>query len=146
MARGDRIRALERLSGGVCSDQIGTKAPPDEYVQHLTNSKFSLSPVGLGNQCFRDTEIIVAGGVAVLDANHSGGPTLYDHNMPVLHMPICKQNYCDMEKLTPSWFESEYAKLEARRDELTVSKSFWPYWLYHVFFQVPARPDRQSPA
>ena len=138
------MQALEKLSGGVCSDQIGTKALPDEYVQHLTNSKFALSMVGLGKQCFRDTEIIVAGGVAVLDANHSGGSKLYDYNMPVLHMPICQQNYCAMENMTKTWFEAEYSKLEARRDELTVSKSFWPYWLYHVFLQVPARPLRNS--
>lgn len=141
----DSIRELDHAAGGVCSDQIGTKASPEEYIRNLTNSKFSLSPIGGGKQCYRDTDIIVAGGVPVLDGYLSGGPTLYDENVPVIHAPMCKnQNYCDLEKMTKSWFESEYAKLEARRDELSVSKSVWPYWLYHVFLPVPARPDRQS--
>lgn len=39
--------------------------------------------------------------------------------------------------MTVDWLEAQYAALEARRDELNVAKAFWPFWLYHVFLQVP---------
>ena len=166
--RGTRIRELESMSGGVCSDLNVRKVSPKEFARRMANSKFVLSPIGAGNQCFRDSEIIAAGGVAILDGflsgghNLRGGLDLFDSSMPAIHVPLCNKpaggpknrsfsepissngisgrlNYCYPESMTKEWFEKEYAKLEARRHKLNVAKVYWPYWLYHVFIQVPAR-------
>jgi len=168
--RGIRIRELESMSGGVCSDLDIKKVSPAEFARRMADSKFVLSPVGAGKQCYRDTEIIASGAVAVLDGfisgghNLHGGLDLYDANMPAIHVPLCKLkqgdgpnnrtfsepvgsggaggsrlNYCHPESLTRDWFEKEYAKIEGRRHKLNVAKAYWPYWLYHVFIQVPAK-------
>lgn len=138
-SRDTRIAKLNNLNGGVCGDVPLQMTSPQEYAVRLSNSKFALSPIGQGKQCFRDVETIVAGSVPVLDAYISGGPMLYDREMPVLHQPICGHTYCRMENMTAAYFDREYAKLEARRNELNVAKAFWPYWLYQVFRQVPPR-------
>ena len=166
--RGIRIRELESMSGGVCSDLGVQKVSPKEFARRMADSKFVLSPVGAGKQCYRDSEIIAAGAVAVLDGfisgghNLHGGLDLFDASMPAIHVPLCNKpaggpknrsfsepissngisgrlNYCYPESMTKEWFEKEYAKLEARRHKLNVAKVYWPYWLYHVFIQVPAR-------
>jgi len=167
--RGIRIRELESMSGGVCSDLGVQKVSPKEFARRMADSKFVLSPVGAGKQCYRDSEIIAAGAVAVLDGfisgghNLHGGLDLFDASMPAIHVPLCKikqgngpnnrtfsepigsggatarLNYCHPEAMTKEWFVKEYAKLEARRHKLNVAKVYWPYWLYHVFIQVPAR-------
>jgi hypothetical protein len=168
--RGVRINELESMSGGVCSDLGVKKVSPKEFAARMANSKFVLSPIGAGKQCYRDSEIIASGAVAILDGfisgghNLQGGLDLFDSSMPAIHLPICqfvpaaapnngsfskpvthvgsggaRINWCNLESLTKDWFEAEYAKLEARRHNLNVAKAYWPYWLYHVFIQVPAR-------
>jgi hypothetical protein len=144
--RGGRYKKVEKLMKmGVCSDE-GTAVKGvgfREYFNRLSNSKFVLSPSGNGFACYRDLEAVVAGAVTVLDGFLSGGKHLFDSTFPAIHVPV------DItagrgapvpvytQEITAAWLEAEYAKIEARRDELDVAKLFWPYWMYHVFEQVP---------
>ena len=148
--RHERIREMEEASGGVCSDNVLSSSTPVDFPQRLSRSRFAVSMVGQGRQCFRDTEILLAGAVPLLDGYISGGKKLYGDDVPALHMEICRVkgngNYCNLSAITPEWLDAEYAKIEERRAELNLRKFYWPYWLYHVFAQVPAAPATASGA
>ena len=143
--RGDRYKRMKPLMvpGGACTDEENMvySASAREYAARMTRSKFVLSMKGTGNACFRDMEALVAGAVPVLDGYRSGGKALWDDTLPAVHVPECGSGhvakYCNPKELTRDFFEKEYAKLEKRRGSLNVQKAFWPYWLYHVFQQVP---------
>mgnify|MGYP006998131052 CR=1 FL=1 len=52
-----RLFALEKASGGVCSDAIQSGSTPVAFGQKMSGAKFAISMVGFGRQCFRDTEV-----------------------------------------------------------------------------------------
>ena len=144
------MRARELVQTGACVEAEGLPNSRksdrgQEYVRIMATSRFVWSPSGEGYACFRDAESVYAGAVPVLDGHHSGGALLYDDSFPAIHIPECvnpftlKVNpaYCHPEDVTPAFLEAEYAKLEERRGELNTAKVYWPYWLYHVFKQIP---------
>jgi hypothetical protein len=138
------------MKNGACTDEGLTKPTysvgGDVYMSKLATSKFVLSPAGNGFACYRDNEAAAAGAVPVLDGYLSGGKHLFDDTFPAVHIPDCSRGpwdnpkYCNPEAITKDFLEAEYAKLEARRKELNVAKVYWPYWLYHIFKQVPSPP------
>jgi len=142
------------MKNGACTDE-GLAKPSyhvsgDVYMEKLATSKFVLSPAGNGYSCYRDTEAAAAGAVPVLDGWRSGGKHLFDATFPAIHVPECSTGpsenprYCHPEAITRKFLEDEYLKLEARRDELNTAKVYWPYWLYHVFRQVPSPAGTKS--
>ena len=157
--RSRRYERVEFLTDhGACSDEgLPHTAPLPDYAARIAGVKFGLSPVGAGFACHRDTEVAVLGAVPVLDGHLSGGHVIFDANFPALHIPVCsgtnniriegslskgtQVGYCHPGNLTEDWLLAEYTKLEARRHELDMAKVFFPYWLYHVFRDVPPRPD-----
>jgi hypothetical protein len=154
-------RILDLVKSRACSDQpfsTGHQTVPfHEYLARMSNSKFVLSPTGNGFANHRDLEAAVAGAVPVLDGHCSGGKWLFDDRFPAIHLPVELKlgrpsalgglrgphggppvpEYKRPEAITRAWLEAEYAKLEARRDELDVAKLYWPHWLYRVFLQIP---------
>ena len=147
--RHQRVQGLESANPGLCSDRIQDYVNESEYVKRLRSSRFVLSMTGLGRSCHRDAEVLAAGAVPVLDGAWSGGPRLFDEYFPAVHANVCgaehAPQYCNSSEMTKHWFDDQYKSLNSKRSKLSVSKVFWPFWLYHVFLQVPERVSNADP-
>ena len=152
----DRVHDLAASDHGLCEDLTrgvnGPRLSEEDYAARLTQAKFVLSPSGKGKANFRDMEAVIAGAVPVIDEFIDETNALYGDDFPVIRMPVCYgtssnvpprshssnfPHYCNTSRLSAAFLEEEYAQLEARRPNLSVSQAFWPFWLYHMFIQVP---------
>ena len=139
--RAERLKELH--NNGACKDDGLARENLENYVARLASAKFVFSFTGNGKACYRDIEAVVAGSVPILDGYFYGGVggVFDDDHFPAVHGPMKKyfpalhlgNSYLSPTNITSEWLESEYRKLEARRPKLSVSKAFWPYWLYQVF-------------
>ena len=150
--RAERLKELH--NNGACKDDGLARENLENYVARLASAKFVFSFTGNGKACYRDIEAVVAGSVPILDGYFSGGVggVFDDDHFPAVHVPMKNyfpalhlgNSYLSPTNITSEWLESEYRKLEARCPKLSVSKAFWPYWLYQVFLAGTDKKETSS--
>lgn len=117
-----RSRIISTLSarGFDCS---ANQLPNEEYIHRLGESKFVVSPQGVGHNCYRTWEALTAGAIPIISW-YPGVEKLYEG------LPVVISN--DYTEITPDYLMEQYTRIQ-KDEALSLSKAYLPYWLGIIF-------------
>jgi hypothetical protein len=96
------------------------------YLAELRNSKFILSPSGMGLDCYRHWEALYMGTIPVLEHfNRSDGMYRNFDDLPVVWI----DHY---ENLTPEFLEEEYKRIVAQAGTYNYEKLTRQWWIHKI--------------
>ena len=85
----------------------------------MRGSRFVFSPNGVGEQCYREYEALVAGTYPLVDASSN------KHRNAILDLlPVVRVD--DWSTVTPSWLRAKGRELDGK--DYDVSILYLPYW------------------
>lgn len=93
------------------------------YLQEMLQSKFVLSPGGLGLDCYRHWQALHLGTIPVVEhLNRTDGWQRSLKDLPVAWID-------SYDNLTPQWLEAEYERIVARGQDYSYAKLTKQWWL-----------------
>ena len=94
-----------------------------DYWQELRESKFIVTPCGMGYDSYRIWDALIMGTIPIIERyNKSDGLFKTYNNMPVLWV----EHY---DNVTPSLLEKEYPKIISRAKEYNFAKLTIHWWM-----------------
>eukprot|EP00797_Seminavis_robusta_P004030 Sro125_g060270.1 n/a (313) ;mRNA; r:68821-69759 len=108
---------------GVRNTYSRTTRGADHYFRELQQSKFILSPGGLGLDCYRHWEALYTGTIPVLEhLNRTDGWFRTFRDLPVAWID-------SYDNLTPEWLEQEYRRIVPLAKTFRYEKLTKQYWI-----------------
>ena len=99
---------------------ITEKKPFLEYMREMAEYKFTLSPRGLGPDCYRTWEALLVGSIPVLHSCYLD--ELYS-DLPVLYVK-------DWTEVTPEFLELKYREISSKKYD--IQKLFMNHWFNKI--------------